>query len=330
MTRLFSDSQATSLQSCQVQYDLRSVGHLTGGYTLAPRTPKLILRGGKAFGAGIQAYHAAEGVDAALRAIREAVAKDAEDITEQGGVVDLEEEQNLITNCSEILQHYARFHEPLGLSATEHYIRAKVMRGWDYEGYIDGVIERTSGTWLYESKFRKQLSGLDQIMRRRQIWWYAWAYREQHGVAPIGMIFEEILNDNPSPIRFNQDGKPSAVQSCTKMEYIAACRDAKVEPNQRTLDCLGMKRYWRRDEIIFDERGLEMAERQILSAAKQISMFDRGIVYPIHNPEKIRCNGCSFKEICLNPLDEELVDALFTRTTPARLKPAKPRPRRTA
>lgn len=316
--RFISHSQATAVLDCQVQYDARYVGTLFGGEPLKARTPHLKLRGGRAWGAGIQTYHQHGSVTAAVTAMREAIIADCDEIAEQGGAISDEETDELAGRVAAVMAHYASEYHQLGLTAVEVPLLVVATRGYRYEAYLDGVIG--DGAWLYESKFRGKLSSIDQVYRSRQPWWYGWAYQRQTGVTPNGIMVEETLDEPPAPVRYNKDGSASAVQSCTLADYEAACRRTNTEPSERTLDALRAKRFNQRIEIAYTKRGLEMAGKQIRSAAQLIGLFDRKVLTPIHNPSQMRCGGCAFKEVCVDPSDEGVIDALFTRVAPARTR----------
>lgn len=320
MVRIFSYSQATSALECPVAFDLGYVGQLTDGHALRKRTPHSRLTAGRVWGAAIQTWHASGGsLSLALAAGAEELTANENEIHERGGLVSAEDNAEVWGSVEQALRFYATQHTTIPLVEKEAKLFVTATRGYRLEAYVDGVWKDDAGrTWLYESKFRSTLTDYDQITRSRQLWWYAWAWRKQHGEAPVGAVMEEVLNETPNPVRFNKDGKPSAVQSCTPIEYVDACARFGVEPNERTLEALRAKRWAQRVEVLFTPRGIGLAGRQVRAAANLIGMYDRGVLAPIHNPSNQRCKGCSFKDVCLDPSDAGVVDALFERVPPAR------------
>lgn len=322
MPRYISHSQVSRMLDCSVSYDLAYVGQLTGGTVLRAKTPHVNLSRGRVFHEGLLAYHRGEGLDAALAAMRAAVEADLAEIDAAGGIAELDRQREIEGLLERILVAYARDNEPLPLANTEVALNVGITRGYAFEGSIDGVVHAfstpTIEPWLYELKLRRQFTDYAVIAKDRQPWWYAWAYRKQTGITPAGFIYEEVLAEAPGEVRLNQDGKPSKVQTCHAEDYVRACLAAKVQPDADVVLRLRERKQARRHEIVFTDRGLELAGRQIKAAAQQVSLFDRGVVAPIHNPSVMRCKGCAFKDVCLDPLDAPLVDALFNREPPAR------------
>lgn len=329
--RFISHSQVDAALSCPVAFDLRYVGQMTGGTTLKPKAAIPRLRAGRAFHVGLLEYHSGTELALAIQAMSNAIVTEAAAIEAAGGVVDLAEQDEMAKRLVDILLAYAHANRPFNLTATEQHIVVPVMRGYRFEAYLDGTFNRHAPTfgdtdpaeqaWLYEAKLRKQFTAYDQVVRMRQPWWYAWAIREKTGHAPAGVVVEEIADTPPAPVRFNQDGTPSAVQSCTLAAYLHACAHADKEPAERTVAALHDKKWSVRHEVIFDERGLDTAGKQIRSAAQMISLYDRHKIYPIHNPSAMRCPGCAFREVCVDPTDTPLIDALFNRDQPVRDRP---------
>lgn len=321
MTRIISVSQTGSALTCQVQYDLGYVGNLVGGRPLKKRTPAMRLTAGSVWGAAIQAYHSTGNRETALQCAGEELALREDEIVERGGVIDEIERRDLWDTIEGVLAWYVSEHAPLNLEACEVPLFVTATRGYRLEAYVDGTFRDDAGRlWLYEAKFRDKLTSYDQVMRNRQVWWYAWAWQRTHGEAPVGAIVEEVLAHAPKEVRINKDGTPSATQSCTASDYLAACRQARVEPNPITLEAIREKKRAQRVEVMFTKRGVELAGKQVASAAKLIGMLDRGAFVPIHNPSPMVCPGCAFKDVCVDPTDEGVIDALFERVEPARYR----------
>ena len=71
---------------------------------------------------------------------------------------------------------------------------------------------------------------------------------------------------------------------------------------------------------MFTQTDLEIAGRELVSAAKLIHSLDSGDRFPIRNTKAMICRGCDFKKICASPTDRKFVDMQFTRGVPKRLK----------
>ena len=328
--RLLSHSEISTAYDCMAKHSYAYTGTLTGGDALKPKRVHVNLREGRAWGAGIAAWHYTGDKSAAHAAMAKSLAADAEEL-QLVGFYDAQEHHATKNKLAAILDHEIGMSGRLDMVAMEEHLRVAVRSEggrrsprYDFEGYLDGVVEEHGRVWIWEAKLRKQLSSLDQVARSPQLRRYAWAWRELHGVNPAGIILDERLNAAPSEVKLNANGSVSKVQSCTVDAYLAACLQAEQEPDEEVLAKLAAKRWGERHRVFLTELEIAQAGRDLFSASRLIHQLetsrDRDRLDPVANPNPMRCPGCAYKEICGSPYDPELIDALFERVPPKRLK----------
>lgn len=333
--RLLSHTEVSKALDCQAAWDFGYGGHLAGD-ALKPRATAPRLREGRAWGRAVAAWHEHA---VATDAFQLAGATDAleaalnEDATEQreAGVYMEDEHKALTVRLGKMLAHYHVTAEPVQLDRLEHELTvgvpsrtgARKSSRYRFEAYLDGVhVDEQGRTWLVEFKLRTRLSSLEQIVKSRQIRWYAWAYRELYGVEPAGVLVDERWNEVPKPARELTSGKPSHAkdQLTTVDRYRALCEEKGEDPKPEVIEALESRRWQARHPVIFRPGELDEAGLQLVSAAKLIQQLDSGGLYPIRNPGPQRCPGCVFREICNEP-DSDLVDAYFRRVPAKRDRP---------
>ena len=329
--RVLSHSEISRAYDCQAAHSYAYTGFLTGGDALKPKRVHVNLREGRAWGAGIAAWHYTGDKSAAHAAMARSLAADAEELT-AAGFYDAQEHHATKNKLAAILDHEIGVSGRMDMVAMEEHLRVAVRSEngrrsprYDFEGYLDGVVKDASGAfWIVEFKLRKQLSSLDQVARSPQLRRYAWAWRELHGVNPAGIILDERLNAAPSDVKLNANGSVSKVQSCTVDAYLAACLQAEQEPDEEVLAKLAAKRWGERHRVFLTELEITRAGRDLFSASRLIHQLetsrDRDRLAPVANPSPMRCPGCAYREICGVSYDAELIDALFERVPPKRLK----------
>lgn len=335
MRRSISDSEIRALLTCQAQHDFRYVGQLAGT-ALKPKTDAPRLRAGRAWGQAMAVLHAQhDSLDGPLQAahiIHDALEEDAEQQRATG--VYLEEdhvEQRRVLVAA--LDHYAATTDRLPVTNPEHELDVAIpsrtgrraSNAYRLLCKLDGLhIDAQGRLWIVEYKWRDRLTAFEQITLSRQIRWYAWAWQRTTGQPVTGVIVDERLNEAPKPARIVNakrkgegiDGKTvsHAVDQMTTPDlYRQACAEYRVEPSEDTLSALAGRRWQSRQDVMFRQGELDEAGRQLVSAARQVAAFDSGVLFPVRNPSPATCGGCAFREICPNPQDVELVDALFKR-----------------
>lgn len=329
MSRSLSHSEIASLLDCQAQHDFRYVGRLASD-ALAPKTTAPLLSRGRAWGAGVAAYHATPGVidglEAGQAALAESLEEDAHEQRENG-LYDPDQHVQTHAELGSTLTHYIATSTQLPITRLEHELDVAIpsrtgrrrSNAYRLLCRLDGVHQDTEGRWwIVEFKLRNQLWSLEQITLSRQIRWYAWAWRETTGIEPAGVIVDERLNVVPAPVKFNQDGRPSKVQSCQPDDYQAACEETDTPLDPNVYERLIAKVWQHRHRVLFRTGELDEVGWQLVSAARLVHDLESGRLFPIRNPSRMRCPGCAYREICPDPGDTALVDALFERVVAKR------------
>jgi hypothetical protein len=329
--RSISHSEISALLDCQARHDFAYVGQLAGT-ALKSKTTAPLLRDGRAWGAAVAAWHANSGlttqITEAASALTEALQEDAAE-QRAAGLYDQDAYAETWQRLNALLHHYIETSDPLPIDRLEHEIEVAIpsrtgrrrSNAYRLLCRFDGVhVDDDGRTWIVEFKLRGQLTPLEQIALSRQTRWYAWAWREHAGVQPAGVIVDERLNEVPKPARVVQGRKkgtfaPSHAkdQLCTVAAYTALCAEYDEPAQPETINALAARRWQQRHQVLFRDGELDEAGRQLVSAAWLANQMDTGHLWPIRNPSRARCPGCAFREICPDPGDTELVDALFHR-----------------
>jgi hypothetical protein len=271
-----------------------------------------------------------------LRALSVALDEDAQELRD-AGVYNAADHEDLEAYMFEVLDHYASTSEPLNLTDPEIELQvpipsrtgARASNRFTFTGFLDGLTVVDGLTYIVEFKLRGRLSTFEQAVRGRQYRRYAWAAERALDRQIAGVILDERLNEVPKPARWVKakrkgegiDGMvPSHAkdQLCTADDYVDACFEALVPPNQETANHLDARRWQVRHVLHFRRSEIEEAGRELVSAAHLISQLDSGVLWPVRNESTLRCGGCAFREVCPRPDDHELIDLNFERTTPKR------------
>ena len=332
MTRTLSHSEISTLLDCPAAHDYGYVGQVVpGGGALAPKHVPVLLREGRAWGAGVAAWHASGDVMEGRAALVAALADDAREQCEHG-LYSRDEHDEVEGRLIAMLAGYARETERLPLERLEHELcvaipsRTGRRRSSTYrlQCFFDGIhVDARQRVWIVEFKLRGQLSSAELIARQRQTRWYAWAWREEHGVQPAGVIVDERWRELPKPARILKSGRASHAldQLTTPDLYLQACTETGTDPDPAALAAYRARRWQQRVPILFRPDELDDVGRQLVSAARLVQLYDSGALHPIPNPSRSRCPGCRYRDICPDPSSAELVDALFTRVPAKRDRP---------
>jgi len=318
--RSISHSECQTLLTCQAQHDFR-YGNVLAGSSLKPKDTPVLLREGRAWGRAVAAFHAGEDAELALSA---AIGEDVEQQRENG-FYDADAHLETANKLDAMLAQYTAESDRLPIDRLEHELLVPVpsrsgkgdSNRYRLQVFFDGVhVDAGGRTWLVEFKLRKKLSPYAMIANSRQIRYYAWAYQHEAGQPVAGVIVDERLNAVPKPARVLKNGQPSHAkdQMTTSELYAAACREANVELNEETLATLSARDWQKRTSppIFLSQEEIAEAGRELVSLGEQVRDADAGR-YPVRNVKPQTCGGCSFKEICANPHETDLVDALFER-----------------
>lgn len=346
MIRSLSHTEISAAMSCWAKWDFSYGGRLAGS-TLKARETAPILSDGKAWGAGVAAWHQNGGTRfselLAAYAVEDMYELDYQKMLENNytpSVNGFVEQRELVLN---ILGHYMETAKPFSnLTMLEQAIEVPIPARWNssrasskyrFLCFLDGfTIDDRGNEWLVEFKLRTGLQDVKQITKNRQPLWYAWARRQQlrilgeMGHKVVGVIVDERLKVAPKPARVVK-GKskdrpyvPSHAkdQITTPELYIELCESFDEEPHPDVVQSLGARIWQRRTPILYRDSELDEAGNELISSAKFIRDLDSGELYPVRNAHPGNCGKCFYKEICPNPSDHLYVDTLFSRGVPKR------------
>lgn len=226
MIRAISFTESGNLLTCQAQWDFNYGGFLAGD-CLKPKAVPLRLQEGRAWGAGVAAFHAAteDKLDAGIIALTAALDAEAKKL-EAKGFYDADAHRQMASKLRALLEQYAAEEEtrpvPLaGLSGLEHELMVPLpsrsgkgdSSRYRLQVFFDGVLEDEEGRiWLVEFKLRETLSALELITNGRQIRYYAWAYEREYGKPVAGVIVDERLNAQPKPPKIVNSKKGEGIE----------------------------------------------------------------------------------------------------------------------
>lgn len=216
MIRAISFTEQSMLLTCQAQWDFNYGGYLAGT-TLRPKAVPIRLQEGRAWGAGVAAFHAAteDKLDAGIIALTTALDEEAKKL-EEAGFYDADAHRQMASKLRALLEQYAAEDDdrpvrisPLTGLENELLVPLPSRSGkgdssiYRLQVFFDGVyVDEDGRTWLVEFKLREKLSPLELITNSRQIRYYAWAYQREFGVPVAGVIVDERLNEQPKAARW--------------------------------------------------------------------------------------------------------------------------------
>jgi len=330
-------------QTCTAQWDFAYGGRLAGD-SLKPRHIAPILGEGRAWGAGVAAYHQrADGLFArmdAIAAIRESIDEDLAFMAENDVMTDasIDQRTDMLLKLERMLMHYVDCAEPFAnLTRLEDTLDVPILARTEtgrastryrYGAKIDGfTIDDNGDEWIVEFKLRKRLQPRWIIELMRQYRWYAWARQRESKRKVVGVIVDERLNAVPSPPRILKNGAVSSdvKQVTTKDAYLQACLERDQAPDLDVVLALQSRVWQQRVHILFRPGELAEAGKELTAAALDIRNLDSGAKHPIRNASERQCGGCRYRRICAEP-SGQLVDELFLRTVPKRLRTDEPPP----
>lgn len=330
---------------CAARHDFR-YGDQLAGSSLKPRALPPLMSMGRAWGAGIAAWHASVPTQIPLvlpdgptpemiaeSVLIDALARDAA----ENGTFDLERWEMARDTLLVLLEHYRATVDPMPIESLEQEfdvpLRARsgqrASTRYRLTAFVD-ALDRSRGRkpWIVEFKLRTRLQPVWLVTMSRQVRFYAWAFREHTGEEPAGVIVDERLNQAPVPaklVRARRKGEgvdglvPShtASQLTTPELYLDACRRFDVAPDPETVGGLRQRVWHQRVPIQLRSSEIDETGRELTSAAKLIGLFDRHELFPMRNATQANCSWCDFRDVCASP-DSALVDAMFDRTVPKR------------
>lgn len=313
-----TQSEIAQLLQCPAKWGF-GYGDLAG-FAIRPKAPALRLREGRAWGAAVQAFHTrTPGSDPVVRAHDVLVTSLMDDAAfmESHGVGNDEEYQETVERMREMLIHYCATVPRLNLVGSEVELEVAHSDGWTYRCHLDGIHQDEDGyLWVVEIKLRTpgNFAPLEQVQLWRQVRWYALALEEKFDSERLrqvrGVIVDERLNAAAKPVAYNKNGSVSATQSCLYEEYMQACASLGQEPHPPTVARLQAKVWQQRHEVYFRPDEMRDALYELESAATLLSLYHDHRLRPIRNPGR-QCATCAFLDICVDPKDERLRDALY-------------------
>jgi hypothetical protein len=346
--RTLSYTEISTALTCFAQWDFQYGGRLAG-CTLKPRETAPRLSDGRAWGAGVAAWHAHSGELMAKweahAAILNSLTDDAAHMRAKGYEPDFDQMLASHERLAQILDHHTATTAQLpNLSMLEAELNVPIpsrggKRGsnrYRFHCYLDGHCVMDGHPWIVEFKLRDNLTPRTIIERQPQYRWYAVAYALTHGIkGPVGVLIDETLNAAPAPARIVNakrkgegiDGKTvsHAVNQITTPDiYEAACREYGVEPEAATSAAFATRQWHQENRLVFTPADLAEGAAELTTAAKLIRDLDTGDHYPIRNGKRGNCNYCKFVGICPDPTNNYLLDSLFERTEPKRLRGPRP------
>jgi len=327
MPRTLSYSELSTLLECEARHAFRYTGQLTNGHALRPKVVTPRMQAGKAWGVAVALWHETGELAVAEAALEEELAAQLRHLEGLGALIPdefVERAKTLRAALDDYLAHTARLPGFQGRE-TELDVWCPAITQADgesnryrFQAFVDGLCrDQHNRTWIVEFKWRSTLGELEWASRSPQLAWSVWAARKQ-GLDVVGVILDERLADFPRPVQRNKDGTPSARQRCRPEQYEEACCEAGVEPNPRTLDQLRRIQWHRRTAVRFTERDLRFAEQALAALAARVGQLDRGQLVPVRHASPFTCRTCLYRDVCADPDDTELVDALFERRPPKR------------
>jgi len=319
--RAISHTEVSTMLDCPARWDF-AYGKQLAGSALQPKQTPTLLSEGKAWGAAVAALHA-DGYEAAFHALDDELEVDARE-QEGLGVFSHELYEATREKLLTCLEQYAEETEIMVLEQLEREFlvplpsrsgKGKSNR-YQLRAFFDGIHTDPAGRiFLVEFKLRKTLSSFEMVANNRQIRRYAWAYRQETGEDVAGVIVDERLNAVPKPPRLLKSGKVSEAKDklTTSILYKAACEDIGQEINPEVVEALDARVWQQRHTVFFTDSEIEEAGKELVSLGQRVQALDSGREYPTRNSKPQLCNGCRFKDICNNPGDTDVVDALYRR-----------------
>jgi len=125
---------------------------------------------------------------------------------------------------------------------------------------------------------------------------------------------EEVANGGPEgTFTVRRTVSHAKDQLTTPEQYVEACKRADVEPEPEALEQISARHWSHREPVFLTPTEIEESGKELVSLGRQIAQIDAGQIYPVRNVKPQNCRGCRFKDVCNEPQDTELVDALFDR-----------------
>lgn len=286
--RSITRSEIRALLDCEAKWDF-SYGDRLAGSSLQAIEPPEVLRLGSSWDAIVKAYNRREAVGPVLRA----------------GLY-MGEDNRL----PKLAHRYAGMYAPMGTKEVAPF-RVELYPHLDVTIQPDDLLEKDGYLWYIEYKLRKSLTGLEYLQRDLQGMLYVYGARKS-GINIKGVLFDEMLNESPTDMRYKKDGGPSRVQSCSAAEYIRGCEAINFDPDPEVLARLEERRVHQRIPIDYYDYDLEEMDVMLKSVLSHVTLLETGFMFPKRVRNPMVCRFCEYNQICEHP-EPDLVDFHFTR-----------------
>jgi hypothetical protein len=297
--RYVSHEELRTLFNCEAQWDFRYSDRLAGS-ALKPLDDVERLVSGSIWDSIIKAYNRSGLIPSSHDSMQ----------TTYGGSIDYAEFEKQLA----LIRRYASINPPIGTHEIVEF-RVAISPILDLWVSPDDLYGSSDGLWYIDYKLRSSLTSLEYLQRNFQGLLYVWGGRRQG--APIkGIIFDETLNEMPAEVRYNKDGRPSKVQTCSAADYQKGCVSGGYLPDPEVLKKLEDRKVHQRVVVEHFDYDLETLEATILSAYARITYLEKGLLYPTRVRNPMICRNCRYNTICEFP-EPDYVDFLYER------KPAK-------
>lgn len=297
--RYVSHEELRSLFNCEAQWDFR-YGDRLAGDSLTPLTPVDKLVSGSIWDQLVKRYNR-HGIYPDTRESMQAL---------YGGPIELDEFEKQLA----LIRRYAGMNRVIGTHHVEEY-RVAISPVLDLWVSPDDLYTSIDGDWYIDYKLRSSLTSLEYLQRNMQGMLYVWGARKA-GINIKGLIFDETLNEMPAEVRYNKDGRPSKVQTCSANDYVKGCVSGGFLPDPEIVKKLEQRKVHQRVAIEHFDFDLDSLEQTIMSAYSRITYLENGLLYPTRTRNPSVCRFCRYNNICENP-DPDYIDFLYER------KPAK-------
>src|SRR5580765_7083512 len=209
--RYVSDSELSTLVTCEARWDFR-YGDRLAGTSLKAITPPTRLAEGSMWDIAIKNYNRGGSLA---------------DVIEQINAIQPDDTLLSHLKVSRLLHRYSSMLAPLGTHVVEPFL-VPLSPILDLTVQPDDQLIHEGDLWFVEYKLRSSLTSLEYLQRNFQAMLYVYGARKS-GVKVRGTIFDETLNEEPQGVRHNKNGAVSKVQSCSVQEYLRACYAADME-----------------------------------------------------------------------------------------------------
>jgi PD-(D/E)XK nuclease superfamily protein len=297
--RYVSNEELRTLFNCEAQWDFR-YGDRLAGDSLKPLTDVDRLVSGSIWDRLAKSYNR----NGIYPKSREAM----QDLC--GFSIELAEYEKQLA----LIRRYSSMNRPIRTTEVAEY-RVAVSPILDLWVSPDDLYASSDGLWYIDYKLRASLTSVEYLQRNMQGMLYVWGARKA-GIDIKGIIFDETLNEMPAEVRYNKDGRPSKVQTCSASDYLKGCVSGGYLPDPEIIKKLEDRKVHQRVVVDHFDFDLDTIEATIQSAYTRITFLENGLLYPTRTRNSMICRYCRYNNICEFP-EPDYIDFLYER------KPAK-------